>query len=414
MISAQQLGARIAEARKRKKLTQAQVADALGIARTTLLAIEKGERATSNAELFKLAATLDTSVNDFLRETAVSSEVSPRFRLSFQARGSNPLDEAVDRLKSLAERYVELERLHGMKRAAAPLEALSTYRLDRLPPGVLAAMDPRVEGEDAARVVRSVLGLGDEPVFRMDERLEAAAGLRIFYLDQLPSQISGFLIWSDELGACVALNRAHPRGRRRWTLAHELGHFLRDRDAGDVLEESTSLRSQVELFPEAFAKEFLLPASGVHKRFAERSRAGKFTPVDLHHLARTFGVSFQAMALRLEELRLLPRGTYDRIARSGVSVGNLGPESETRRASRPPRNWSGERRATVDLGLPERFVALAVSAYDQEMLSENEFAKSLDTDIVTARKVHRNATSLTLDDGTPLLLDYAAADLRAG
>ena len=58
MISSQQLGERLADARKRAKLTQAQLADKLGVARTTLVAIEKGERRPANAELVKLAYDL--------------------------------------------------------------------------------------------------------------------------------------------------------------------------------------------------------------------------------------------------------------------------------------------------------------------------------------------------------------------
>ena len=38
MISSQQLGERLGDARKRAKLTQAQVAERLGFARTTLVA----------------------------------------------------------------------------------------------------------------------------------------------------------------------------------------------------------------------------------------------------------------------------------------------------------------------------------------------------------------------------------------
>jgi len=50
----QQLGERLADARKRARLTQAEVAERLGVARTTLVAIEKGERRPSDAELVRL------------------------------------------------------------------------------------------------------------------------------------------------------------------------------------------------------------------------------------------------------------------------------------------------------------------------------------------------------------------------
>lgn len=138
-----------------------------------------------------------------------------------------------------------------------------------------------------------MLGLGDEAAMALDERFETEAGLRIFYLDRLPPKLSAFLIWSDDIGACVAINRAHPAERQRWSLVHEAGHFLRDREAGDVLEEDDSLKHPGEIFPEAFAKEFLLPATGVQKRFAERCRAGKFTPIDLYSMARASASRFR-------------------------------------------------------------------------------------------------------------------------
>ena len=397
MISSQQLGERLAEARKRAKLTQAQLGERLGVARTTIVAIEKGERRPSNPELVRLAEIVAVTVHDLLREGAVRAEVSPRFRMGAADRTSAAVQNAVERLRVFGGRYVELERLHGLRRTRAPLESVQTYRVDLGAPG---GLDPRLEGEDAARTVRGMLGLGDEPAVELNQRFESEAGLRIFYLDRLPRNLAAFLLWSDELGACVAVNRAHPVERQRWSLTHELGHFLRDRELGDVLEDGDSLQQPAELFPEAFTKEFLLPTAGVRKRFTERCRSGKFTPVDLHALARTFGVSFQAMALRLEELRLLPRGSYEKIVQSGLRPQELGPKGVT------------PERSLVRLGLPERYVTLAVSAYDQEMLSESELAEVLATDIPTARAVFQEHERISLDDGMQLRVDLSGADLR--
>jgi Zn-dependent peptidase ImmA (M78 family)/transcriptional regulator with XRE-family HTH domain len=398
VISSQQLGERVADARRRAKLTQAQMAERLGLARTTIVAIEKGERRPTNAELMKFAQVAEVSVHDLLRESFVRTVISPRFRIGMADRDLPAVTQAVERLRQLGARYVELEHLHGLHRVRAPLENLQTYRVGV---GATPSVDPRLEGEDAARSVRAMLGLGDEPAVGIDERFEAEAGLRIFYLDRLPSKLAAFLIWTDEIGACVAINRAHPPERQRWSLVHEVGHFLRDREMGDVLEEDDPLRQPGEVFPEAFAKEFLLPTTGVQKRFAERCRTGKFTPVDLHGLAKTFGVSFQAMALRLEELRLLPRGSYDKIVQSRLRPQDLGKGDEVRTKGREVR-----------LGLPERYVALAVSAYDQELLSESEFAEVIATDIATARDVYQRRRQIPLDDGTQLAVDFTGADLR--
>ena len=394
MISSQQLGERLADARRRAGLTQAQLAERVGLSRTTVVAVEKGERRPSNAEMVKLAEAVGAPVNELLRESAVRAVVSPRLRTDPEVA------LVVERLRGLGARYVELERLHGLQRARGPLETLQTYRVE---PGVAASPDPEAEGEDAARVMRAMLGLGDEPALGIDERFEAEAGLRIFYLDELPPRLAALLLWTDEIGACVAVHKGLSAERQRWSLVHEVGHFLRDRELGDVLEQGDLPRHPGEVFPEAFAKEFLLPTTGVQKRFAERCRAGKLTPVDVHVLAKTFGVSFQAMTLRLEELRLLPKGTYGKIVRGGV------PAEEAGKGGVPP---SG--RGEVRLGLPDRYVALAVSAFDQALLSEGEFADMIGTDVGTARLVYQQRSRIILDDGTQLAVDFTGADLRVG
>lgn len=398
MISSQQLGERLVDARKRAKLTQAQVGDRMGVARTTIVAIEKGERRPSSVELVRLSEILGVAVHALLREGAVRSEVSPRFRMGPNARHAGAVQDAVERLRVFANRYVELERLNGVNRPRPPLENLATYRVEQ---EATDRLDPKLEGEDAARTVRSMLGLGDEPAVELDERFETEAGLRIFYLNNLPPKIAAFLIWSDELGACVAVNRAHPIERQRWSLAHELGHFLRDREAGDVLDVDDSLQQAGEIFPESFTKEFLLPVAGVRKRFTERCRSGKFTPVDLQALAKSFGVSFQAMALRLEELRLLPRGSYEKISLSGLRPQDLNGLKDV---PQPP--------SLLRLGLPERYVSLAVQAYEQELLSETELAEAFATDVPTARAVYQHHRRISVGDGTELSFDLAGADLR--
>ena len=397
VLSSQRLGERLADSRKRAKLTQAEVGEQLVVARTTVVAIEKGERRPSNDELIKLADIFGVTVNDLLREGSVRVEVSPRFRMSGSKHNTLPIQKAVERLRVLGGRYVELERMQDLQRARPPLETLQTYRID---PSASGRLDPKLEGEDAARTVRGMLGLGEEPAFEIDERFEAEAGLRIFYLDQLPSKIAAVLIWSDEIGACVAVNRAQPIERQRWSVTHELGHFLRDREAGDVLEDGEMGQQTTEQFPEAFTKEFLLPTAGVRKRFTERCRSGKFAPIDLYSLSKVFGVSFQAMARRLEELRLLPRGSYEKIVQ-----GHLRPRD-------PGASESAPKPSLLCLGLPERYIALAVAAYDQEKLSEGEFAEVLGTDIASARAVFQDHERISLEDGTQLRVDFSGADLR--
>jgi transcriptional regulator with XRE-family HTH domain len=67
-IDPRELGRRLQEARKASGRTQQDVADHLGIARTTVTAIEKGDRRVQPGELIRLASLLGRSVGEFLRQ----------------------------------------------------------------------------------------------------------------------------------------------------------------------------------------------------------------------------------------------------------------------------------------------------------------------------------------------------------
>lgn len=384
MISSQQVGARIGQERKRRDLTQAEVATKLGLSRQTFIAIEKGERRPSAEELVKIADVLQVSLHDLLKEHRSGGEVSPRFRMGLsQAATESDLRRAVDQLEQLGRRYVELESLMGIRRVKAPLESLETYRAV---PG--DQRQAKLAGEDAARTLRGALGLGDAPAPDIAPRLEAEAGIRLFRLD-LPSSVAGILLWGDEIGACVAVNRLHPQERRLWSLLHETGHFLRDREAGDVFPAAGPERMDAsEVFADTFAREFLLPANGLARRFGEviRANGSRFTISDIFSLARAYGVSFQAMCTRLENLDLLPAGTYERLKRQKFKVREVEAQLGL------------ERRPEEATGLPERYVTLALAAYEAEKISEGSLADYLMTDRVSARGTYLARRRLHVDD----------------
>lgn len=392
MISSQELGQRLAAARKRQKLTQADLAAKLGVARTTVVAMEKGERRPTSAELVLAAENLALSLNELLREHGVIGDVAPRFRMGPVAGiDASEGAQAVERVRTMAIRYVELERLHGIERGVGRLGALEMYRAS----AANAKVDPRLSGREAALTVRSVLGLGDAPALGLDERFEVEAGVRIFY-PELGRSVAGLFLWSDDLGPCIAVNRNHPHVRRRWSLAHELGHFLRDREAGDVLPASGHLRSDPsELFAEAFAAEFLLPRNGIAKQVVDRQRAngGRFTPPDIVALAHVYEVSFEAMTRRLEELGAIPKGTFERLLAHRFRP----TEAQVKLGLERPRSSAAK--------LPQRYVTLALQAYAEELISEGDLAEYLETDRVTARGIYRAACQQpTGDDGDVLEL----------
>lgn len=390
MISSQKIGERVAAARKRAGMTQAQLAQRLGVSRPTVIAVEKGERRPSNEEVAKLASSLAVEVNDLLREHAVVGDISPRFR----AKAHTPeVDRGVERLRQLGAWHAELESLLGIARAGAPLDFIEAFRQAR---GGEAA--PEAAGQEAASLVRRTLGLGDGPVLGLEDKLELEAGFRVFSLPLEPS-IAALFIWGEELGACVGLNSSHSHARRRLSLAHELGHFLRDPEAGDVLLASPQKsRDATEVFCDAFARALLMPAEGLRRRVSQRRRArgGRITFTDLRAFANAYEVSFQAMTLRLEALGCIERGTFAGLEKQGRGSRAAEKESEYLVEKHPL------------IACSECYLQLAFEAFDAALLSETELIRFLGCNRTAARALYLERRQTLDDEGGVLELDLAA------
>lgn len=383
---------RLRAARRARGLTQQDVAERLGMARTTLVAIEKGERPVRPQEIVELARLYGRPLNELLRPAPVPEDFIAQFRLGTGApKYDDQLAGSVELLQELADDYVELERLAG-----APLP-------QRYPPEAdISALAPAIAGETVAASERNRLGLGDAPVHHLRQMLEGDVGLRIFFLG-LPSRVAGLFVASATYGACVGINAGHPVERQRWSLAHEYAHFLAQRSKTEVTVVHGYRRvPAAERFADAFAENFLLPATGVKRRFNEvlQSRRAGVTPADLLHLADLFQVSFEAFTRRLENLNLLRPHTWDRLVKEGFHVGEARELLEL--AARPPDAEP----------LPLRYRYLAVEAYLEGHISEGQFARFIRTDRTTARRfAHQLSHRIRMDaSGQSSDVEIAAFD----
>jgi Zn-dependent peptidase ImmA (M78 family)/DNA-binding XRE family transcriptional regulator len=318
-IDPTKLGSRLRLARTTARITQEKAAAQIGVARTTIVAIEAGERQVRPEELLKLAELYGVSVNQVLRSSAVHLDLVPQFRRSNSMREGNEVAlEAARSLQMLAETCAELEQLLGKQRSWV---RLAEYRIQKA--------NWHEQAEDLADEMRKKLGMAFGPLGSIFVTLETEAGFRIF-LKKLPSEIAGAFVYHEEVGPCILLNALHPPTRRAWTCSHELAHYLTNRNAVDVAWIQGEGKSLDERFADRFAAALLMPRSTMRLRFQEISDTeGKFSPRSLVFLARSFQVSVEAMARRLEQLNLLPAGTYDSLLDRGFSVKDadevLGP-----------------------------------------------------------------------------------------
>jgi Zn-dependent peptidase ImmA (M78 family)/transcriptional regulator with XRE-family HTH domain len=301
-VTQRELGRRVADARQGRGWTQGELAERVGLTQTAVSRIETGARAVSSLELAELAEALDVSVLDLLR-------AGRRPILAIAARLGRFRDPgAVDRALKRAEALMALdELLDGLlqptgARAVAPDAALGR-----------AGEGPAVEqGRRLADWVRRTLRLGDGPLLRFPELLEERFHLDVD-LSPLPEAVDGLCVGVGDR-ALVLVGSRKPSSRQRFTLAHELAHYLvDDLDPFHVDELGVRARSLAEMRANAFAAHLLMPEAGVRAAVEgvedDAERAVR--------VALSFGTSVSAAAYQLGNLGLLPDAARDRLATAG-------------------------------------------------------------------------------------------------
>jgi Zn-dependent peptidase ImmA (M78 family)/transcriptional regulator with XRE-family HTH domain len=380
-IDPKRLGQRLAQARQARGLTQQEAADHLQCSRPVLIAIEKGTRPPKPDEIIKLASLYGRTVHELVRPGEPVSDLQPHLRAAISKAevGGKEMEQATEELQQFVENYHVLETL------------MSAPMINNYPAEISLTDHVKVAalGEDVAIRERNRLGLGDQPICNLREILETDVGLRIMYGD-LPSRIAGRYVYAGDLGACIVINRRHPPERRRASLAHEYGHVIVDRYKPGVDYLNHDRKPASERFAESFGMSFLMPATSVRRRFNEIvSTKGDFQVADLCRLSHLYFVSVEAMAYRLEGLQLIPSGTMEHLRECRFPVREAKDILEL-----------GEQAETSDR-YPERYVNLAVHAYEQAKISEGQLARFLSVDPVTAREIVERVSQSTnvTDDG---------------
>lgn len=144
----------------------------------------------------------------------------------------------------------------------------------------LRAPDPRAEARAAAAALLAELGIEEPPVDAVG--IAAALGTSVSYVPL--GAVSGEL-----RGGRILINRDHHRLRRRFTIAHEIGHLRlhAGRGRGDP---------EVERQADAFAAALLIPPLMLREACASGA--------DLAGLCWLFEVSRPAIGIALREANL--------------------------------------------------------------------------------------------------------------
>ncbi len=281
-----EVGARVAASRRSHGLSQDDLAMEIGLDRTAITKIEAGRRHISSLELVRLAEVLDRPLDWFV-SSPPASIVSRRAAVA-NGRSDERSDYAIDDVARDLAVLVDVQVLTAST-AKGSLRALETAE---------AGWGP----EEAAAQARRLIGQDDgAPIHDLAEHVERV-GLYPYSFSLGLASADGSYAEVDGLGVSVINGEGDP-GRRRHTLAHELGHHL----FGDAYSADWgSDTSEVERSLDAFAGHLLLPRTGVCRRWQTLRLEHELRPSAII-LSAEYRVSWSAALLHLRLFDLITR-----------------------------------------------------------------------------------------------------------
>lgn len=266
----------IRQQRERRNWSQAELARRLGRTQTSLSYWESGKRTPALDDLIELSDVLGVDVAVFIPPTHARRPGPALLRATAERLASDELRYAVEQL---------------LERASA--QALPPKQID------IRATQPA----HAANQLIERAGVMRPPVDVA--RLAAHCGALVIQ-HPLPDALSG-LVFAVGTGAVIGVNQEHHPNRQRFSIAHELGHFLLSHHEADGSSSAGFHLDLADTTPPGydwaheraandFAADLLMPRRFVQIEFERDPHPSR--------LAKTFEVSEIAMGYRLVDLGL--------------------------------------------------------------------------------------------------------------
>jgi Zn-dependent peptidase ImmA (M78 family)/transcriptional regulator with XRE-family HTH domain len=253
-------------------------ASRFSITKAGLSKYERGGSVPKARMLRALAKTLGVSTDFFLEEPSTGMRWLA-FRKALRLGKKQQ-----ERIKTLAS--VQVDAFLVLRHALEP-----TRRTRPIP--ITRVKSPE-DAESAAQKLRDHWRLGDQPIESVTTAIEDGGGVVVESGDE-DDFFDGLSGWANEETPVVVVSAAVSDDRRRFSLAHELGHLLMDvRNVDPKTEEQLAHR---------FAAAFLVTATTARRELGDRRRHLDFR--ELATLKLKHGLSMQAWILRAVDLDII-------------------------------------------------------------------------------------------------------------
>ena len=278
------IGDRIKQARIAAGMTQDEVVEALAaqgvsLTKAGLSKYERGGSTPKPSVMRALGRVLGVDSSYFLEQPAIEVRW-----LAFR-KASRLGKTKQERVKALAES--QLEVFLTLRHALEPMASEA-----KLPPRT-PVREPE-EAEQAAESLRHCWLLGDQPIESVTAAIEDGGGV-VVEAGGEEDLFDGLSGWANETVPVVVVSSAVSDDRRRFSLAHELGHLFMD--VGEVDKKTE------EKLAHRFAAAFLVTAATARRELGTKRRHLDFR--ELAMLKRKHGLSMQAWIFRAADLGII-------------------------------------------------------------------------------------------------------------
>jgi Zn-dependent peptidase ImmA (M78 family)/transcriptional regulator with XRE-family HTH domain len=337
-------GSQLRKARQLLQLTVAEVSQNIQVSPDYIERWESGEESPNVRQLEMLARLYGREIDYFLRESP-----APPLEIEFRGRKGQSVRDLSRETKIVIAKFDELCR------TAVEFEQLLNKKLH-----VKITRFKKTDSPDlVVKSLREQFGANNKPIPHLRDLLERE-GVRIFELAVPKDEFSGLSFWHSEYGPAILVNAKEPKGRRNFTLAHELAHLLYDDGSSVCYIPIPFVKpvGNIEFKANQVAVKLLLPEAGIKEDFEKKNLSRTSSEEQLGLMAGKWGVSLQALGYRLEDLGLIEKGHTDKLTEPRQFFPRL----------KTPR-WERQ--------LGRKFVATAFEAYHKGFISSGKLSHAL-------------------------------------
>jgi len=244
--------------------------------------MEKGMLAIPDETLYKLASVLEFPVSFFYKKGTLANNVEYfyRKRVSTPKKELNKLEANFNLIRLWFEDLLNEVDISEFKFPELKVEGNNTV-------------------DNIARKVRAAIDIPAGPIVHLIGLLEKN-GIIVHFLQDAPEKFDGTTILCRSGQKVIVVNATIPNDRKRFTIAHELGHCIMHIPFSSDLDPYTDIETEAN----QFASEFLMPAFQIKNDLV----ALKYK--DLADLKNYWRVSKVALIKRAHTLGLIDKKRY--------------------------------------------------------------------------------------------------------